>query len=378
MPQCRYKLFWLGLTLPLCFSPACLPACNVPVFRYALERWIPDPYIVVLFEGQVLAPDEQALLEPITKASQSGAINSRVRMADVSGVLPGPFRALWGAQQNPKLPWVVVRYPAQTGIEPSVWAGPLTREVATDLMDSPARQELGRRLLSGDTAVWLLLEGSDAKMNDAMEHLLSSESKRLMQTLALPEPQPDDPEISPDLPLRIAFSTLRISRSNPAERMLVRQLLSWHPGLANESRPMLYPVFGRGRVLPPAVGDGIKPEGIETMARLLTGPCSCQIKEMNAGFDLLMKIDWGQAFSTKSARAAAEPPMLVGLSQFAASTTNGRPPVRAAPQFASSGRLPASGTRDHMFRNLAVLAALAAVFLSVTSVVLRSKTGRGL
>src|SRR5579864_837250 len=211
MPQCRYKLFWLGLTLPLYFSPACLPACNVPVFRYAFERWIPDPYIVVLFEGQVLAPDEQALLEPITQASQSGAINLRVRMADLSGVLPGPFRALWEAQQNPKLPWVVVRYPAQTGIEPSVWAGPLTREVANGLMDSPARQELGRRLLNGDTAVWLLLEGSDAKINDSVEHLLGSESKSLMQTLVLPEPRPDDPEISPDLPLRIAFSSFRIS-----------------------------------------------------------------------------------------------------------------------------------------------------------------------
>ena len=378
MPQCRYKLFWLGLTLPLCFSPACLSACNVPVFRYALERWIPDPYVVVLFQRQRLAPDEQALLEPITEASQSGVVNLRVRVADVSGVLPGPFRTLWEAQQNPKLPWVVVRYPAQTGIEPSVWAGPLTREVATDLMDSAARQELGRRLLNGDTAVWLLLEGSDAKMNDAVENLLSSESKRLMQTLVLPEPRPDDPEISSDLPLKIAFSNFRISRSNPTERMLVRQLLSWHPALANESRPILYPAFGRGRVLPPAVGDGIKPEVIEAMARLLTGPCSCQIKEMNAGFDLLMKVDWGQAFATKSARAVAKPPMLVGLSQFAASTTNGRPPVRAAPQFASSGRLPASGTHEHMFRNLAVLAALAAVFLGVTSAVLRAKIGRGL
>ena len=99
---------------------------------------------------------------------------------------------------------------------------------------------------------------------------------------------------------------------------------------------------------------------------------------MNAGFDLLMNVDWGQAFSAKSTQVAAEPPRLAGISQFVASTTNRPAPNGSVPEFASVGLVPASGAHEHMFRNLAVLAALAAIFLIFGSVVLRAKTGRGL
>jgi hypothetical protein len=374
MPQRRYNLIWLGLFLSACLGPAKLPACNVPVFRYALERWNPDSYVAVVFHQSSFLPDQAAGLEYVTKTSLAGSANLLARSMDVSGQVPDSFHALWEAQQKPVLPWLVVRYPAQTGIEPSVWAGPLSSEIATHLIDSPVRRELGRRLLSGDTAVWLLLESGDKPCDDALEKMLTTESKTLVQALELPQLGPDDPEISPDLPLKVAFSTLRVSRLDAAENLLVRQLVSWNPSLGKEPLAMLFPVFGRGRVLPPAMGNGITPQVIGTMARLLTGPCSCQIKEMNAGFDLLMAVDWSKAFSGKKVRAV-EPPPLAGLSQFSLVATN-VPTTIPEREFAMTMPPQPVDGRDHLMRNLVILTVLAAVFLALTTIFLRAKGER--
>ena len=54
----------------------------------------------------------------------------------------------------------------------------------------------------------------------------------------------------------------------------------------------MFPIFGRGRVVPPATGEEIQPEAIREMAEFLTGPCSCEVKEMNPGYDLLLSADW--------------------------------------------------------------------------------------
>ena len=37
-------------------------ACNVPVFRFALERWRPDPYRLTVFHRGPLADAERALI----------------------------------------------------------------------------------------------------------------------------------------------------------------------------------------------------------------------------------------------------------------------------------------------------------------------------
>ncbi len=378
MPCRRHNLICLGLLLSAGPGPTNLPACNVPVFRYALERWTPDPYVLVVFHGRDFLSDQQSALKLIQTAGETGSANLLLRQIEVSTQMPAPFRALWTAQENPALPWMVVRYPAQTGIKPSVWAGPLATEMVTNLIDSPARQEIARRLIAGDSAVWLLLASGNPARDDALTNLLSIESKKLQQSLGLPELGPEDPPLATDLPLRITFSTLRISRQDPAESMLVKQLLSWHPSLDRETRPMLFPVFGRARVLPPAIGEGINAEVIGTMARLLTGPCSCQIKEMNAGFDLLMSVDWGKAFQGHSVKASEGPP-LVGLSQFARATTNHLetpPSVVLAPAFVPVSEARARIPGDHLLRNLAVVIAIAALFLGVTTVFLRAKPAR--
>jgi hypothetical protein len=55
---------------------------------------------------------------------------------------------------------------------------------------------------------------------------------------------------------------------------------------------MVFPVFGRGRALLPLVGAGITEANITAAAGFLTGACSCEVKALNPGFDLLLPADW--------------------------------------------------------------------------------------
>ena len=41
-------------------------ACSVPVYRYALERWWPDPYEVIVFHRGELTEQQQAILKDLT------------------------------------------------------------------------------------------------------------------------------------------------------------------------------------------------------------------------------------------------------------------------------------------------------------------------
>ena len=267
-------------------------ACNVPVSRYALERWEADPYEIIVFHREPFTTQQQAVLERLEKTARDGLANLSVSNVNVSAEMPESLRALWNAQANPTLPWMVVRYPRKTRIGLPAWAGPLSAETVRALLESPARQDIGQRLLRGDAVVWLLLESGDQRRDDQTAQLLEGELRKLERSLVLPEPDPLDPPINTNLPLKIVFSTLRLARSNPAESMLVNLLLNWNTNLVAEKETMLFPIFGRGRVVPPATGEEIQPEAIREVAEFLTGPCSCEVKEMNPGYDLLLSANW--------------------------------------------------------------------------------------
>ena len=98
------KLFGLGLILAGLLRPFAVSACDVPVFRYALERWNPDPYVAVVFHRATLTSDQQSLVESMQKASRDNSANLLVRKADVGGAMSGPFQALWKTQAEPILP----------------------------------------------------------------------------------------------------------------------------------------------------------------------------------------------------------------------------------------------------------------------------------
>jgi len=365
----------LYVTATFCTMAAA--ACNVPVFRYALERWEADPYEIVVFHREPLSVEQEVILAGMEKAGRDGTANLTVNRVNLAGEVPPPLRLLWNAQENPTSPWMVARYPRQSRIENPAWAGPLTAETVGALLDSPARRDLARKLLRGDAVVWLLLESGDRERDDEAGRLIEAESGKLQQTLKLPEPSTLDPPMNANVPLKIAISIVRVARSDPAERMLVNLLLNRNPKLATGKEAMLFPIFGRGRAIPPAIGPEIRAEALLEMAEFLTGPCSCQVKEMNPGYDLLLTANWSSLIGYQELQLP-EPPPLVSMSQFAATAASNvtATSTQASLSPAAASAPPATVAPDHLVRNLIVVLGAGACFLATMTFVLKMRANR--
>ena len=300
-------------------------ACNVPVFRYALERWPPEVYTAYVFHRGPLTAEQQAVVKRLEPAGgDAGGGNIDLRTVDVSADLKDEAAEVWKQHASASLPLVVVRYPAAVSIPVDAWSGPLSDASVSLILDSPARRQVARRILEGECAVFILLETGNRAEDDRLAGLVETELKRLEKTLELPRPTAggswDDPvydrQGAPDL--RLALSVLRLSRTDPAEAAFVQALLGTERGLRESAEPMVFAVFGRGRVLCALVGKGITPDNLETVAEFVVGPCSCVVKSENPGVDLVMTVDWTAALAGEaSAIPEVEPPALSGLSRFA-------------------------------------------------------------
>ncbi len=297
-----------------------LAACSVPVFRYALEKWPSDPYELVIFHKGGLPADLQSIVERLRDDKHPAGrqfTNLHIRTVDLTNDPPEDLAPLWKEQQEAALPWLVVRYPLTHRI-PSAWAGPFTPEAVTQLLDSPARQEMAKRVLKGQTGVWLFLESGDKAADEAAFKTLQAGLAKSQSKLTLPEIKAEDireglVSIDPT-ELRIEFSSIRLSSDNPAEKMLIEMLLGSEEDLRDLHKPMTFPVFGRGRVLYALVGDGISEEMVGEACKTLVGECTCQIKEQNPGIDLLMAIDWQNLVQPKFNEKPLPP--LVGVSSL--------------------------------------------------------------
>ncbi len=338
--------------LSLALLTASASACSVPVFRYALEHWAPDPFQITVFHRGALSDGQRALVPADALA------NAKVRTINLDTETADDTLALWREQKTDTLPWLVVRFPQSTRITAPVIAGPLSHTAAL-LFESPARREVIERLAAGESAVWVLLESGDKTKDDAAAALVEKRLEYLMGVMDLPKL--DDQDIANGLvsiaeeDLRLQFSVLRVSRADEKERAFTRMLVSSEEGLdAVRDEPMVFPIFGRGRALYALVGAGIRHETIEKAAAFLIGKCSCQVKEQNPGVDLLLSADWAKIIKTPP-ELALELPTLAELGSATspvAVTTQPRetpPPEKKSPVWM-----------------LAVLYAVAPLFMALT------------
>lgn len=299
-------------------------ACSIPVFRYALEHWVPDPYVATVFHRGELTAEQQDLLARLRPTAPTGqpAINLTVRAIDLDGEMDDETRALWEAQRTETLPWLAVQQKARGPVPAvDVWSGELSAENAGPLVESPVRKWITDRLLAGDSVVWVFLESGDNTQDDDAYTVLASELERLQAVLELPAIDPADAaqlSVAPE-GLKLAFQSRRVSRDDPAERLFVEMLLSVEPDLRQEpyvKMPMAFPVFGRGCALYALAGAGINAATIEEASRFLIGGCQCTVKEQNPGTDLLLAVDWDLHVAPSGGVPAAEP-LLGGLKGLA-------------------------------------------------------------
>jgi len=326
----RLGLLCLGL-LMLTVLVAVAPharACQTPVFRYALERWPGDYYPLMIYHDKPLSADDKTIVGWLEKVQETEGAQVSVYVLDISKPVTtrpatGPAATEPTSRPSPAdsqrayllkkfppptdlpMPAMVLRYPAQPGPKGAVWpvvhSGRLDGKIARKIIDSPVRQKVAKRLLSGDSTVWVLLESGDKGKDDAVAKVLETELGRLNKELQLPEqaPTPDvgpyEPEIN--IELKLAFSVLRVSRTDPAESMFIKMLLGSEEGLTELKDPMAFPIFGRGRALAAFAGDGIETDNIESACIFLVGRCSCQVKRLNPGTDMMFTVNWDAALA---------------------------------------------------------------------------------
>ena len=289
---------WLLIACVL-FDALSASACSVPVFRYALERWNPDAYGVVLFHKGALTAEQDKWLEQMDpdKMPADQFVNLMIKRVDLE-VGPEPEAVnMWKEQATRTLPWMILYYPRASRIQGLVWSGPFNGGNVKRLVDSPARREIARRLLKGQSAVWALVESGDEQKDAAAAGLLERRLRHLEANLQLPEINPRDVIdglISIDeADLKIGFSTVRLSRADRAEEIFIRMLLGSESDLKDYAKePIVFPIFGRGRALFALAGKGIAKDTIDEACLFLTGSCSCEVKEQNPGIDLVMSVHW--------------------------------------------------------------------------------------
>jgi len=273
--------------------------CNIPVFRYALERWPASPYKVVAVHRGPLTDEGKAALNALRGAGANVAVDR----IDLSEPVPPEWKEVLD-RAKVEAPGMVAVFP---GTEIVAWSGPLTVDAAKKLADSPSRREVVKRLLGGDSAVWLMLDSGDPAKDDAAAKTLEAELKKLSEKLKLPAHAPDDPPLLSDVPVRIGFSVLRVAKTDPAETAMITMLQNSETGLEG---PVVYPIFGRGRALWAMAGKGLTPDNIGEAAMFLIGACSCEAKDLNPGLDLLFAADWEDGLRAAPPPVPVPAPML--------------------------------------------------------------------
>lgn len=251
-------------------------ACNVPVFRYALERWRADDYQLVIAHANALSPQQTELIQQLKAAEEKSNVTVVVQR-----------------DETVETPRVALRMALPTGRTIAHWQGSLEDAAGANLFDSPARKELVKRLLAGDSVVWLLLRSTDQVRSNASRDLLAQSCARLSETIRLPQGigEPGS-ELHSEVPLLVRFSAIEIDADDKQEAFLVRWLSEFRPGLLEQGEPLLVPVFGRGRALEVIPSRDLSQDLVEDLTLFLSGACSCQVKEQNPGFDLLLAVDW--------------------------------------------------------------------------------------
>jgi hypothetical protein len=275
-----------ALTLALALGVPSAFGCDIPVFRYALDHWPADAFRL---EAPAAVLQAEPLATEIRNLSDGSGLNLETTVSTNGTQLFYPFHV--------------------RGAELPLWQGELSAATYHALTDSPLRQSLIKHILAGDSAVWVLVEAGPRATNEAAAHLLTDRLHFLESATGLPTLDPNDPDsqVGPGPQLKVQLSLLRVKRNDPDEADFISQLAG-PAGLKSfpADQPFIAVVFGRGRVLGAWPKERLNEDFIEEATHFLLGSCSCEVKDQNPGWDLLLHVDWDAALRRAGADRAAQ------------------------------------------------------------------------
>lgn len=279
-------------------------ACQVPVFRYALERWDADPFQLVVAHRDPLAPALEKLLLA-TEAELSATpppANLELEVLDVTRLSETQQLSVIGLDQVERWPAFLL-HPPRRWRSTSPWVLDADAQTLQQILHSPARQRCIDDLLAGESAVWFLIESGDKAADDSAHSMLRRALDRAHAEIEIPEGvvRREDLDVAGNevnlddvlrssIPLRISFKIELLSRNDPAEQVFLKFLAG--PPAKELKGPVIVPVFGRGRSPGPVAAASLSEERIIAACAYLCGACSCQVKSGNPGYDLLFRAPW--------------------------------------------------------------------------------------
>ena len=286
-------------------------ACSTPVFRYAIERWEADSYRLIVFTDGELSTEQEQVVEAFKQYERYGfrhppLIVQQTKISDATNLAA----TVWaGIPTNRTSPCIALLYPANMRDNSIVWVDDLTTNALNRIVMSPARLETAARLLDGEAAVWLLIQGDDPEENRNVRELLETTHRNIEKsTVYNDEFLKLAAEAGTDVP-ELRFSVLEVDRNDPREAVLMAMINQLSPEAAAHTHPVVIPVFGQGRGAVIMMNEYIADEYIERVAEFLTGECSCEVKELNPGFDLLIPVDWVSGITTEYVFDSELPPL---------------------------------------------------------------------
>lgn len=295
----------IGVTL---IAVSLAAACKVPVFRYALERWPADTYrIVAVVDSTKTNSETQAAIKYLEDSAASGW-NAEVDVIRLDRLSEAELWELEEFESEDSVPLLQVFYPERDGKRQLCSAMDLTIANAKTWRSSPLRTQIANDIQAGVSAVWLLVEGDDAAQNERLFGELRGSLDLAQQQITIPEGVigreeatqvlMENPEASmddvlrSDIPLKIEYSVHRLAVDNDDETALRAMIQNWE----NEQQaPFVVPIFGRGRMLQPLSADRVQKEMVLGACRYLVGECTCSVKALSPGMDLLLSTNWKEA-----------------------------------------------------------------------------------
>jgi len=330
-----FAVFGIAVVVLNCVAPA--TACDTPVYRYAMYRWEPTPYEVYHFHAGEMDAAFAAASEKLADARHDKSAPANVAVYPVNlakeaevKTVPPDVRRLWEkkVEQGAKTPATVIVNPL--GFE--VHTGDLAADDVAGLLQSPLRSEVGELLGKGHCGVYVLLLGTDARLNkaasEAVDKLIKDVNSGDLALYAGPDaynplsPKTASAQVSQDdkedASKDKAEKTTKPPHSAVALKFTQKQLKAQDPWFYRslmavendlyefQDEPMLFVIYGRGRALPPYIGKGIVYDNLVEVTDFITSACSCTVKDQNPGVDLLMAYDWQSASAAVAEKFGAE------------------------------------------------------------------------
>jgi len=289
------KLIYISLACSSAF------ACSVPVFRYALEYWQPDPYQIILSYNSTGTNNLPDVLDEINKYKNNRSFT---------------LRKIKDPKSTGK---IILKYPASTRIQDNVYENYLTKENFNKILQSPLRQKLINKITSGDSLIFLLLEGSDKKQNNHIANIILKNIPIFEKEIKLPYEYTNIPkEDLKSYYTNIVFklSMIKLSRTNAEENVFINILTKSLPEkIYKKSDPIVFPIFARGRMLAALREKEVNYRILKNICEYVAGECSCEIKSQNPGFDIFIPLGWNLEKNKALISNVILPP-LSGFSEF--------------------------------------------------------------